>query len=43
MKEHNFRLSEIDNMIPWEKNVYKLLLLKYLKEKEEARKKKNKK
>ena len=40
MKEHNFRLNEIENMIPWEKNVYKLLLLKYLKEKEEARKKK---
>jgi hypothetical protein len=38
MKEHNFSLTELENMIPWEKHIYKLLLLKYLKEKEELKK-----
>jgi hypothetical protein len=39
MKEHNFSLTELENMIPWEKKIYEGLLLKYLKEKEEQMKK----
>lgn len=42
MKEHNFSLTEIENMIPWEKKIYESLLVKYLKEKQERLKKKNK-
>jgi hypothetical protein len=32
VKEHNFSLSEIDNLIPWEKTVYVSLISKYLKD-----------
>jgi len=40
MKEHNFRLSEIEDMVPWERLIYKYILIKYLKEKEELLKNK---
>lgn len=32
VKEHNFSLSEIDNLIPWEKTIYVSLISKYLKD-----------
>jgi len=35
MKEHNFTLSEIENMLPWEKFIYESLIIKYLQQKQE--------
>ena len=35
MKHHNFSLTEIEKMIPFEREIYINLLLKYLKEREE--------
>lgn len=31
MHHHNFTLTEIDNMLPWEKEVYIILLADWLK------------
>ena len=35
MQHHNYSLTELENMIPWERDVYVNLLLKYLKEEKE--------
>ena len=35
MQEWNYSLSELDSMIPWEREVYVQLLLKHLKEEKE--------
>lgn len=35
MQHHKYSLSELDNMIPWERNIYINLLIKYLKEEKE--------
>ena len=44
MQHHKYSLTELDDMIPWEREIYVNLLLKHLKElKEEAEKRKNKK
>ena len=32
MQHHKYSLSEIDNMIPWEKEVYVNMLIDFLKE-----------
>jgi len=34
MQHHKYSLGEIDNMIPWEREVYVSLLIDYLKEEE---------
>ena len=34
MQHHNYSLQELENMIPWEREVYVGLLIQYLKEKE---------
>lgn len=33
MQEHKYSLSELENMIPWEREVYVGLLVMHLKEK----------
>ena len=43
MQVHNYSLTEIENLIPWELDIYTILLQDYLKEEkrrneEEARK-----
>jgi len=38
MQHHKYSLSEIDEMIPWEREVYLSLLIDYLKQEEQARK-----
>ena len=38
MQHHKYSLSEIDEMIPWEREVYLSLLVDYLKQEEQARK-----
>lgn len=35
MQEHNYRLSEIENMIPWERFVYIDMLRQHIKNKSE--------
>tara|TARA_E500000178_G_scaffold275528_1_gene274353 strand:+ start:1909 stop:2037 length:129 start_codon:yes stop_codon:yes gene_type:complete len=34
MQHHNYRLSELDDMLPWEREIYVSLLIDYLKEEE---------
>ena len=35
MQHHKYSLSEVENMLPWERTIYVELLLKYLKEEKE--------
>lgn len=36
MIEHEFKLSEIDEMLPWEKKIYLDILIQKLKDRAEA-------
>lgn len=38
MQHHKYSLTEIENMMPWERTVYISLLNQFIKEQEEARK-----
>lgn len=38
MHHHKYSLSEIESMIPWEKDIYVTLLITFLKEENERRK-----
>ena len=38
MQHHKYSLSEIDSMIPWEREVYVSLLIEHLKAEEQAKK-----
>lgn len=35
MQEHNYSLTEIENMIPWEREVYISLLIDYIEKETE--------
>lgn len=35
MQHHNYSLKELENMVPWEREIYLGLLLNYLKEERE--------
>lgn len=35
MQHHKYSLTELENMLPWERQLYVDLLLKYLKEENE--------
>ena len=35
MQHHNYSLTELDNLMPWEREIYIGLLMNYLKEEEE--------
>lgn len=35
MHHHKYSLTEIENMIPWEREIYVSLLIKYIKEENE--------
>ena len=35
MQHHNYSLTELENMLPWEREVYAGLLYEFLKEQEE--------
>jgi|TARA_B110000495_G_C22836970_1_gene488176 hypothetical protein len=41
MHQHNFRLEELDDMMPWEREIYTSLLRQHIKELNEQRKKSN--
>ena len=38
MQHHKYSLTELDNMIPWEREVYVQLLMKQLEEEEQRQK-----
>ena len=38
MNQHNFQLEELDNMLPWEREIYVALLTNKIKEENEQRK-----
>ena len=38
MQHHNYSLHDLENMLPWEREVYVGLLIQYLKDKEEREK-----
>ena len=39
MQHHQYSLTELDNMIPWERQIYVSMLLDYIKEENERIKK----
>ena len=41
MQHHNYSLSELENMIPWEREIYIGLLVNYIKEENERIEKEN--
>ena len=41
MHQHNFGLDELDNMMPWEREIYISLLTAHVKEQNERNKKIN--
>ena len=43
MQHHNYSLTELVNMMPWEREIYIGLLLNYLEEEKKRREQENKK
>ena len=41
MQHHNYSLTELENMIPWEREIYIGLLVNYIKEENERIEKEN--
>ena len=41
MQHHNYSLAELENMIPWEREIYLGLLLNYIKEENEKNEQEN--
>ena len=37
MQHHKYSITEIENMIPWERDIYVSLLVNYIKEENEKR------
>ena len=38
MQHHNYALSDIENLMPWERDIYVDMLIQHLKEEKEKRK-----
>ena len=38
MQHHNYSLSDLENMIPWEREIYVDMLITYIKEEKEKQK-----
>ena len=38
MQHHKYNITEIENMIPWERDIYVDMLINYIKEENERRK-----
>ena len=38
MQHHKYSLAEVENLIPWEKEIYLMLLIKYIEEENERKK-----
>jgi len=41
MQHHNYSLTEIENMIPWEKDIYTALLVQFVAEENDRIKQQN--
>jgi hypothetical protein len=41
MQHHKYSLTEIENMLPWERDIYVSLLVNYIKEENERNREKN--
>ena len=41
MQHHNYSLTELENMMPWEREVYVTMLIEYIKDENERIKQKN--
>ncbi len=41
MQHHNYSLYDLENMIPWEREIYVTFLLEWLKEENDRRKQQN--
>ena len=42
MQHHNYALSDIENMIPWERDIYVQMLIEHLKEEKRKQEQQNK-
>jgi len=38
MQHHKYSITEIEHMIPWERDIYVTMLINYIKEENERRK-----
>ena len=38
MQHHKYSLAEVENLIPWEREIYLMLLIKYIEEENERKK-----
>ena len=43
MQHHNYSLSDLENMIPWEREIYVDMLVQYIKEENEKAKERQQK
>jgi hypothetical protein len=43
MQHHKYSLTEIENMIPWERDIYVSLLVNYIKEENEKQRRRQEK
>ena len=43
MQHHKYNITEIENMIPWERDVYVSLLVNYIKEENEKERRRQEK
>ena len=41
MQHHNYSLEELENMVPWEREIYIGLLMKYLQDEKEQMEQEN--
>ena len=41
MQHHNYALSDIENMVPWERDVYVQMLIAHLKEEKKKQEERN--
>lgn len=41
MQHHKYSLTELDNMLPWERQIYVAMLIDFIKEENERIKKQN--
>ncbi len=39
MQHHKYSLTEVENLIPWEREIYIMLLMKWIEEENERQKK----
>ena len=41
MQHHNYSLSDLDNMIPWDREIYVDMLMEYIKEENKKQEEQN--